>query len=346
MKPAPVEFVKKFYRHNTFRSSDIAVFESKLFFEGALGKQYRVRYFTLCFLATVIASYGIINNSPATVIGAMIIAPLMTPMMATAAALVMGDTRRDIRSFMLVVSGALLVIVVSCVIGWIHTIMNIITIDHNDQILSRISPRSTDLVIALASGAAGAFALGRDDIADSLPGVAIAISLVPPLCVGGLCMSLGEWSAAWGAILFFITNYLSILLAGGGVFLLLGLHKVTREPLGTAARRHAFATVLVGVALVSIPLLATSSKLAKESFTEFRTIESAYHWLEGSGYRVHKVEVVRKGVNLLIAGEGRVPDVEDLTAALQRRLRRSIVVNLQIVPVVQTSIRIEDPEGV
>lgn len=68
---------------------------------------------------------------------------------------------------------------------------------------------------ALASGVAGAFALSRDDIADSLPGVAIAISLVPPLRVVGLSLLAGEINAATGAMLLFITNFLAIILAGG-----------------------------------------------------------------------------------------------------------------------------------
>ena len=109
--------VSKIFRDNYFRSSDITAFENKLFYEGKRRRQYAVRYYALVFLATVIASYGILNDSPASVIGAMIIAPLMTPMMATAAALVMGDTERDIRGLVLVVSGAALAIVVSLGIG-------------------------------------------------------------------------------------------------------------------------------------------------------------------------------------------------------------------------------------
>ena len=94
--------VLKYLRDNRFRPSDVAAFEYKLFFEGGRRRQYKVRFYSLTLLATVIASYGIVNASPATVIGAMIIAPLMTPIMATAAALVMGDTQRDIRALMLV----------------------------------------------------------------------------------------------------------------------------------------------------------------------------------------------------------------------------------------------------
>ena len=95
----------------------------------------------------------------------------------------------------------------------------------NSQITGRVTPRLLDLVVALAAGTAGAFAMSRDDVADSLPGVAVSIALVPPLCVVGISLSAGEWDHTWGALLLFLTNLLSILLAGGAIFALLGLGK-------------------------------------------------------------------------------------------------------------------------
>ena len=96
--------------------------------------------------------------------------------------------------------------------------------------------------MALAAGAVGAFAYARDDVADSLPGVAIAIALVPPLSVVGITLSKGAWSAAWGASLLFLTNLLSILLAGGLVFALLNLGSasVDDKDITKAAQRKAY----------------------------------------------------------------------------------------------------------
>ena len=331
----------RYFRESRFRELDMRGFESKLFFEGQRRRQYRARYYSLCLLSTVIASYGILNGSPATVIGAMIIAPMMTPIMATAAALVMGDTERDIRSLTLVALGALLVLLVSWLIGELHSAFNIISIAGNEQITTRIAPRSTDLIIALASGAAGALALSRDDIADSLPGVAIAISLVPPLCVAGLCLAIGEQSAAVGAVLLFLTNFLSILLAGGGVFLLLGLRQASGEGETGPARRHAFKTVMVGLLLISIPLLGTSSKLAQQAVTEHRTIEATKQWLQGSGYSIIKIGTGRRSVTITIGGQGLIPPKERLVETLRSRLRRSITVELSIVPIQVETIDID-----
>ncbi len=93
----------------------------------------------------------------------------------------------------------------------------IISFTYNSQITSRVAPGLLALITALASGAAGAYIIMREEIADSMGGVAIAISLVPPLCVVGIALSQGNWEAAGGAMLLFLTNFLAILLAGGVV---------------------------------------------------------------------------------------------------------------------------------
>jgi uncharacterized hydrophobic protein (TIGR00271 family) len=173
--------------------------ESKLFFEGDRRRPYLVRFTVLLFLSTIIATYGVLSDSTATVIGAMIIAPSMTPILATTAALVMGKARLATHYILIVIGGLIMTIVISIVIGWIT--FDVISVTQNSQIASRTAPNLDDLIVALAAGAAAAFAYSRSDVADSLPGVAIAIALVPPLSVVGVTLSQGEWSSAAGAML-------------------------------------------------------------------------------------------------------------------------------------------------
>jgi uncharacterized hydrophobic protein (TIGR00271 family) len=168
-------------RENRFTPEDVPCFEAKLFFEGAARRKYFEQFGVLLVLATIIATLGVLSDSTATVIGAMIIAPLMTPIMATAEALVTGRMGRASRSLLLVAVGVLSVIGLSWLMGTVYT--GVISFDSHSPILGRISPRMIDLIATLASGAAGAFCMSREDISDSLPGVAISISLVPPLCV-------------------------------------------------------------------------------------------------------------------------------------------------------------------
>ena len=191
----------------------------------------------------MIATYGLIADSTASVIGAMIVAPLMGPIMATAAAVVMGSAQRALRSLALVVVGVVSVIGVSMVLTWIVPDVAI-SFTENSQLSSRIAPGLLALLTALASGAAGAFITAREEIADSIGGVAIAISLVPPLCVVGIALRMGEFGPASGALMLFITNFLAILLAGGLTFLLGGLGRVaiTTKVCGRGATRSSWSS--------------------------------------------------------------------------------------------------------
>ncbi len=285
----------------------------------------------LLFLSTVIAAYGVIADSTATVIGAMIIAPLMIPIMATAAGLVIGDMERAGRSFLVVVAGVAGTIGVAWFIGTFLSV-SVISFTTNSQITGRVSPSLTDLMIALACGAAGAFAMSRSDVADSLPGVAISISLVPPLCVVGIGLSGGEWGVAWGAMLLFLTNFLSILLAGGGTLALLGLSAAATKELKTDKRRRAFIFVAIGVLIVAIPLAVTSYRVAQESIAEYETRRAALQWLSQTSFEVNRIEADGNQVDVLITGFGDPPPLPELATNLQSTLDPRIKVRLKVVP--------------
>ena len=330
-------------RDSRFTAEELPNFEKKLFFKGARLRIFLARFTVLLFLSTIIATFGVINDSTATVIGAMIIAPLMTPIMATAAALVMGKINSSLRSLLLVVLGVTLVILVSFLIGAIINAISFISFSQNLQINSRISPRITDLCIALASGAAGAYAMSRDDVADSLPGVAISISLVPPLCVAGIALSAGHWSAAWGAMLLFLTNFLSILLAGGAVLAILGLGAAATQNLPGHARRNAFTIIALGVLLVSLPLAATSIRVTRDTLIEYWTVQAAKEWLQQTGYEPESVDAHGSEVRLAIVGEGDLPPSSDFVTALQSQTDRVGVVNLNIIPIHHEQLEVQLP---
>ncbi len=160
----------------------------------------------------MIATAGVISDSTATVIGAMIVAPLMTPILGIVLAIVLADRPNLLRSVGMVLAGAAAVIF----LAWLFGHLAAVPIDSttSSQVAGRIHPRTVDLIAALATGAVGAVALARSDISDTLPGVAIAISLVPPLAVVGLTLEAGATSEALGALLLFGTNVAAILLSG------------------------------------------------------------------------------------------------------------------------------------
>ena len=122
----------------------------------------------------------------------------------------------------------------------------------NSQVLGRTTPQLLDLVAAVATGFAGAFALCRRDLSSILPGVAIAISLVPPLGVVGVCVGQGEWQAAFGAFVLFVSNVVALVIAGSIVFTVCGYART--DAAVTVKRGRAYAIVGVLLALVLVPL--------------------------------------------------------------------------------------------
>ena len=319
-------------KDNKFTLADVPAFESSLFFEGDRAQGYIVRFTILLFLSTVIATQGVIGDSTATVIGAMIIAPLMTPIVASTAALMMGNMRRAWRSLLLVALGALGVIIVSAGFGILA--VNVIDFDSNTQITARVAPRALDLIIALAAGAAGAFAMSRDDIADSIPGVAISIALVPPLCVVGIALSAAQWSDAWGALLLFLTNFFSIMLAGGGVFALLGLGAAVTESMNISRKRRAYRIIALGVVLIAIPLSATTTKVGRDTIAQVKVTNIVKQWASKypSNIVLKSVLVSGSTVEIIISGTKKPVTIEDLGAQIQSEVKQVVNVDLRFLP--------------
>lgn len=319
-------------KDNKFTPADIPEFESKLFFEEDRLQRYLVRFTVLLFLSTVIAAQGVISDSTATVIGAMIIAPLMTPIVAATAALMMGNGPRAWRSLLLVAAGVLGVIIVAALLGILG--IHVVDFNTNSQITARVSPRLLDLIIALAAGSAGAFAMSRDDVADSLPGVAISIALVPPLCVVGISLSGGQWADAWGALLLFLTNFLSILLAGGAVFALLGLGTAATEDMSHLNKGRAYRIITIGVLLVAIPLTATTIKVGRDSIAQARITRISNDWVGQykTDFVIKSVLVSGNQAKILISGTESPDSIDDLGAQIQSRVEQVTKVNLRFLP--------------
>lgn len=202
------------------------------------------RFYVLLGLSTVIATFGLIGNSSATIIGAMIIAPLMNPIVSIAFALVTFKAALLRKSAFTLVTGVILVILLS----WLSTELIGSRIS-GAEILSRVDPNLLDLGVAMASGFAGAFAMSRKKVSDTLPGVAIAVALVPPLCVVGIGLAFGsegfidpeisrlsgtqgQKTIEGGAFLLFLTNLSAMIFCGSLVFLMQGYGQLKKALLG------------------------------------------------------------------------------------------------------------------
>ena len=315
----------------------LAAFEAKLFIQGPGVMRRLTNFFVLLLLATIIATFGVITDSTATVIGAMIVAPLMGPIMATAAAVVMGSAQRAAQSLALVVAGVISVIVFATGLAWIVPDVAI-SFSENSQLTSRIAPGLMALLTALASGAAGAFIMAREEIADSMGGVAIAISLVPPLCVVGIALRVGEWEPAAGAFMLFLTNFLAILLAGGITFWLGGLGRLASTGQHIRLRRNAFVLIVLATLLVAVPLSITTYEVVTDALEDRAALEDVDAWLAATTYEIVAVDVYDQNVSTTIDGYGDMPRLSELAKELAASLKRPVIVKLRVLPtLVETS---------
>ena len=285
--------------------------------EGSDTRRKMSAFWVLLVLATVIATSGVVADSTATVIGAMIVAPLMTPILGTALSVVLANRRLVAVNFGLVIVGALCVIAIAYLIGMTSQ-MHLVA-DSNSQIAGRVSPRLIDLVGALATGAVGAFATVRSDVSDTLPGVAIAISLVPPLAVVGLTLESGEPSQALGALLLFGTNVSAIIATGTVVFLSYRVRQAAIDaglPIGRL-HRGALVTAFASVVILAIPLSLGSSVVLQQEVLVSKATPVARAWAKAHGgqisdvtYRDNSLRILAIGLLTLELVTGLRPDLD------------------------------------
>jgi uncharacterized hydrophobic protein (TIGR00271 family) len=268
-----------------FDPAYLSAFEDKLFIEGPQTARHLTTFSALLLFATVIATYGVLSDSTETVIGAMLVAPLMGPMMATTAAVVMNSLPRALRAFALTGAGAVSVMLFSYLLAWVVPDVTI-SFTSNGEITSRIHPGLYALLTALGAGAAGAFILSRAEIADALGGVAIAISLVPPLCVVGVALRQDQLDAAKGASLLFLTNFLAILFAGGIVFLVLGVGKSATSQNPRRFRRRALLLFGVSLLLATVPLSLTAYQNVVSARENAKATAVVQQWVAGTSYQI------------------------------------------------------------
>ena len=216
---------------------------------------FGIPYFALAAASCAIATLGLLENSAPIIIGAMLIAPLMTPIVALALAIISGDLPTLRLSALALVSGAALAIVFSTGIAAIAHLSI-----PGSEILGRSQPNLLDLGVALAAGAIAGFARVNKKIASSIGGAAIAVALMPPLCVVGIGLALHAFELSYGALLLFITNLLGITLACSVVFVLFRLAE-------KGARRGLITTAILVVA-VAVPLVFATLRLIEQQRLE------------------------------------------------------------------------------
>lgn len=302
----------------------------ELFYEGDRRDPYLWRFFTLIVMSSAIAAFGLINNSTAVVIGAMLIAPLMTPIMAFSAALVQAWGRRQLASFGIVISGA----AVAVGVGWLITVF-LPRIDQDavipSEILARTNPNLVDLGIAVVAGAAGAYVTVRSEAGSALPGVGIAVALVPPLATVGILLGADGVELALGALLLFLTNFAAISLAAGITFAIAGF---VPPPERIRRGRWAVAGAVLVVLALAVPLLANTIPRIDQSSYSADAVRVVAIWNPGLEVESIQVDATRSPAEFEITVAGQSPPAAavELASLLAERIDEPVDLELLYLP--------------
>lgn len=298
----------------------------------------RSGFLIMLTLAGIVAIAGVLTDSTATVIGAMIIAPLGTPILAIALGIVTGRLSLVVRSILWVLLGLVIVIVLGLAFSLFVATPE--SLETNSQVLGRTSPSFMDLIAALATGFAGGFAMCRRDLSAVLPGVAIAISLVPPLGVVGVCAGQGLWADALGALWLFLSNVVALVIAGSIVFTLAGY---ARDPGSSplANRRRAYVIVSVLTVIIAIPLVFNSVASLALARWSLSIQDAANDWLaDSSGARVYGLQWTGTTATVTVTTtDGNTPPVDELRDALDSVVPSFVGVVLDVGQGVEVPVR-------
>ncbi|PKM76105.1 MAG: TIGR00341 family protein [Firmicutes bacterium HGW-Firmicutes-15] len=286
-------------------------------------------FYLMVVLSTIIASFGLLAGSTAVVIGAMLVAPLMGPIFGIGLGLSNGDRRLIKNSVFSELAGIIMAITIAVLIGLIP-----IRLGLGPEILSRTQPTIYDIIIALFSGFAGAYALVDEKIGSALPGVAIATALVPPLASCGICLALQQWSLAGGAFLLFFVNLLAIELAASTVYWFYGLIELPANvtSIGAFFRRFWLSlTILIFVAVfmtTSLQQIAANRALS-ESLKKIITEQVAAN----TGARVSDIRYQYSGKNLQVMAEVLTPQEIDSkqVAQIEKSLQNIVNNDIQLI---------------
>jgi uncharacterized hydrophobic protein (TIGR00271 family) len=292
-----------------------------------------VHFFVLITLSSVIASLGLLINSPAVVIGAMLVAPLMSPIVAIAAGLTFGDAQMLREGLASTVQGAMAAIFIAIIIGLI-----VPGSEATSEIIARTEPSLIDLMIALASGMAGAYAIARKEVGEALPGVAISAALLPPLASVGLGVALRDGAIVGGALLLFTTNLIAIVFAASVVFLLLGV----RPPAGKRTKRwfrQGITVTGLSLLVVSLPLAFLLWRSVEKGRIEERTRQVLEQEMRSWGaVEIANLEINHQLQEVEVLGTlySQSPITEDQLTELQRELdselRPDVSLRLIVIP--------------
>lgn len=279
-------------------------------------------YLLLMVLSSLLATLGLFLNSPSVVIGAMVLAPLMSPIISASMGILRSNAELSKQAFITLITGMLTALSLSALMAYLLPFQ-----DLTNEIEGRLHPSTLDLLVAILSGVAGAFANVKENIAKSLPGVAIAVALVPPLCVSGIGIGWLNYDVFYGAMLLFLTNLTGIIMAAGISFMILGFAPFSR------AKKGIMISVFL-VAIISIPLFFSFENMQKMAVIK-KQLRSTDYVINGIALQLRNIKV-RTGEPLKISADllsTKMPNAQLLKQfekQLSTQLKQTVHVNFSV----------------
>ncbi len=275
-------------------------------------------YVLLMVLSSLLATLGLFLNSPSIVIGAMVLAPLMSPIISLSMGVLRSDSELSKKAFLTLFIGMFIALSLSASIAFILPFQEV-----TNEIEGRLHPSTLDLLVAVLSGVAGAYANARENIAKSLPGVAIAVALVPPLCVSGVGIGWLNYEVFSGAMLLFLTNLTGIIMAAGLSFIVMGFAPFSR------AKKGVLLSVIL-VSAISVPLVLSFSNMRKMASIKQQLLSQNYQ-ISGQTIKLSNIKIrsgspIRVSANLIST---RMPN-HQILILLEQQLSKQLEIPISV----------------
>ncbi|MFW7414320.1 DUF389 domain-containing protein [Demequina sp. SO4-18] len=311
------------------------------------------KFWVLMILSSALAAAGILTESVAALIGAMIISPFITPMTGVMLAAVLSQRANMLRSVGLVLAGAAAAVAVGFLLGLIVDAP--VSPETNALVAGRVVPIGFDVVVGALTGVVAAVALVREDISNSVPGVAIAVTIISALAVTGLLLESGAYAPAWDAFVLFVANATATLATGTLTMVLCGVRASLGFPKDVESGdvnandpRHVdrgpwsrVVTLGAVAVVIAAPLIASAIHLSEEQGTQDAAREAAVEWAQTRDVEFVGIDAAGEHLTLSFEGPTPLPSTDALATALSTAGVDPSGVEVRLVPVTTQLLRDE-----
>ena len=252
--------------------------------------KFSYMFSVLMILSSTLATLGLFLNSASVIIGAMVLAPLMAPIISLSMALLRQDDEMSKKSARTIFLGIFIAILVPFIISEILPMREI-----TDEISSRINPTILDFFVAFISGMAGAYAKANEKVAQNIAGVAIAVAIVPPICVAGIGLGWSDSTIFIGALLLFLTNLFGIIFSASITFVVMGFSSLF------TAKRGVVLSLIFSTAVI-IPLLFSFVEMLNNIEIKNELTLRSFSFKSNREFKFHNISIYGDRVEIDIYG--------------------------------------------